>query len=33
LEEGDSIFMELDEKKEELTIEIKKAEKSPEAEK
>jgi len=33
LEEGDSIFMELDEKKEELTIKIKKAEKSPEAEK
>ncbi len=33
LEEGDSIFMDLDEKKEELTIKIKKAEKSPEAEK
>jgi len=28
LEEGDSIFMDLDEKSEELTIEIKKAEKS-----
>ncbi len=33
LEEGDSIFMDLDESKEELTIKIKKAEKSPEAEK
>ncbi len=33
LEEGDSIFMDLDEKKEELTIKIKKTEKSPEAEK
>ncbi|WP_318312552.1 ATP-dependent Clp protease ATP-binding subunit [Flagellimonas crocea] len=33
LEEGDSIFMDLDEKKEELTIKIKKAEKSPETEK
>jgi len=33
LEEGDSIFMDLDEKKEELTIKIEKAEKSPEAEK
>ncbi|WP_422350783.1 ATP-dependent Clp protease ATP-binding subunit [Flagellimonas sp.] len=32
LEEGDSIFMDLDEKKEELTIKIKKQEKSPEAE-
>nr|WP_299383440.1 ATP-dependent Clp protease ATP-binding subunit [Allomuricauda sp.] len=32
LEEGDSIFMDLDEKKEELTIKIKKKEKSPEAE-
>ncbi|MFC4219064.1 ATP-dependent Clp protease ATP-binding subunit [Flagellimonas marina] len=33
LEEGDSIFMDLDEKKEELTIKIKKTEKSPETEK
>lgn len=33
LEEGDSIFMDLDEKNDELTIKIKKAEKSPEAEK
>nr|WP_321413737.1 ATP-dependent Clp protease ATP-binding subunit [uncultured Allomuricauda sp.] len=33
LEEGDSIFMDLDEKKDELTIKINKAEKSPEAEK
>ncbi|MDF0708623.1 ATP-dependent Clp protease ATP-binding subunit [Flagellimonas okinawensis] len=33
LEEGDSIFMDLNEEKEELTIKIKKAEKSPEAEK
>ena len=33
LEEGDCIFMDLDESKEELTIKIKKAEKSPEAEK
>ncbi|MCR9227544.1 MAG: ATP-dependent Clp protease ATP-binding subunit [Flavobacteriaceae bacterium] len=33
LEEGDIIFMDLDEKKEELTIKIEKAEKSPEAEK
>ncbi|RIV45040.1 MULTISPECIES: ATP-dependent Clp protease ATP-binding subunit [Flagellimonas] len=32
LEEGDSIFMDLDEKKDELTIKIKKAEKSPETE-
>ncbi|MDC6386648.1 ATP-dependent Clp protease ATP-binding subunit [Flagellimonas taeanensis] len=32
LEEGDSIFMDLDEKKEELTIKIKKTEKSPETE-
>ncbi|SHG97601.1 ATP-dependent Clp protease ATP-binding subunit [Flagellimonas flava] len=32
LDEGDSIFMDLDEKKEELTIKIKKKEKSPEAE-
>lgn len=31
LEEGDSIFMDLDEKKEELTIKIKKPEKSPKA--
>jgi ATP-dependent Clp protease ATP-binding subunit ClpC len=29
LEEGDSIFMDLDKKSEELTIKIKKAEKSP----
>ncbi|MFD2099155.1 ATP-dependent Clp protease ATP-binding subunit [Flagellimonas iocasae] len=33
LEEGDSIFMDLNEEKEELTIKIKKTEKSPEAEK
>jgi len=33
LEEGDNIFMDLDEKKEELTIKIKKTEKSPETEK
>ncbi|BDW93600.1 ATP-dependent Clp protease ClpC [Flagellimonas marinaquae] len=33
LEEGDSIFMDLDDKNDELTIKIKKAEKSPEAEK
>ncbi|MEZ4811344.1 MAG: ATP-dependent Clp protease ATP-binding subunit [Allomuricauda sp.] len=33
LEEGDSIFMDLDEKKDELTIKIKKTEKSPETEK
>jgi ATP-dependent Clp protease ATP-binding subunit ClpC len=33
LDEGDSIFMDLDEKKEELTIKIKKTEKSPETEK
>lgn len=32
LDEGDSIFMDLDEKKEELTIKIKKTEKSPETE-
>ena len=32
LEEGDSIFMDLDAKKDELTIKIKKAEKSPETE-
>ncbi|AWX45739.1 Chaperone protein ClpB [Flagellimonas maritima] len=32
LEEGDSIFMDLDEKKEELTIKIKKPEKTPKAE-
>ncbi|MEH6682057.1 MAG: ATP-dependent Clp protease ATP-binding subunit [Sediminicola sp.] len=31
LEEGDSIYMDLDDKKEELTIDIKKAEKSPKA--
>ena len=31
LDEGDSIFMDLDEKKEELTIKIKKPEKSPKA--
>ncbi|MER3374819.1 MAG: ATP-dependent Clp protease ATP-binding subunit [Allomuricauda sp.] len=33
IDEGDSIFMDLDEKKEELTIKIKKIEKSPETEK
>ena len=32
LQEGDSIFMDLDEEKEELTLNIEKSEKSPEAE-